>query len=376
MTTESRVRAALVLEDGSIFSGRIFGSGGSAVGEVVFNTAMTGYQEMLTDPSYAGQILVATYPLIGNYGVNEYDFESEKVQVSGFVVREHCLNPSHSMSQRSLDDFLRLNSVVALSDVDTRAITRRLRTAGVMKGMIVVDELYDEAIRKLGEIPDYGDVNYVNKVSTRKPYNWQDKTSSLKESETGQRIFVSDCGLKYNILRNLQSRGCNVHVVPSTITAAELIAQKPDGVVLSPGPGNPDLLDHTTNMARNLIGKMPILGICLGNQVIACAFGGRNYKLKFGHRGGNHPVRDVDTGLVHITAQNHGYAIDPDSLPREIKITHVNLNDDTVEGIRHTEYPVMGIQYHSEASPGPRDNEYIFDKFLDMVRDHAIDLVH
>ncbi len=379
MTTK---QAHLVLEDGSVYRGRAFGSTDSpAHGEVVFNTSMTGYQEMLTDPSYAGQIVMPTYPLIGNYGINDQDFESRRVQVAGFVVREHCERPSHPLSSRTLDEFLAAQGVSGLSGVDTRAITRRLRTHGVMMGTIAVDEAPEAALARLRDLPGYGDVDFVRQVSTEAAYDWDDpvkapgpgaaagpeRVAAPGDAAAGQKILVSDYGLKYNILRMLRSRGCEVTAFPATASAADLLDKKPDGVVLSPGPGDPEMLDYAVETARGLMGRVPVMGICLGNQVIARAFGAKTYKLKFGHRGANHPVRDVATGRVYITAQNHGYAVDAASLPAELEVSHISLNDDTVEGLRHRSLPVMSIQYHSEASPGPRDNEYLFDSFLRMV---------
>jgi carbamoyl-phosphate synthase small subunit len=361
--------ASLVLEDGSVFRGHAFGAKAEAFGEVVFNTSMTGYQEMLTDPSYAGQIVLATYPLIGNYGVNERDFESRKVQVSGFIVREHSRRPSHAMSTSTLDEFLAAQGVPAISGVDTRAITRRLRTKGVMMGAIATGDSPESALARLRDYPSYGDTDFVRRVSTREPYEWTRSAPAAGPSETRRKILVDDYGLKYNILRVLRSRGCEVIAVPATASAEDVLGHRPDGVVLSPGPGDPELLDYAVDTARVLVGRVPVLGICLGNQVLALALGGRTFKLKFGHRGANHPVRDLRTGLVHITAQNHGYAVDPDSLPPELEVSHLNLNDGTVEGLRHTSLPAMSIQYHSEASPGPLDNKYIFDEFLEMVDD-------
>ena len=360
---------SLVLEDGSVYRGRAFGAATEAFGEVVFNTSMTGYQEMLTDPSYAGQIVMPTYPLIGNYGINDRDFESRRVQVAGFVVREHSLRPSHSLSTSTLDEFLRAQGVAGISGVDTRAITRRLRTRGVMMGTITADESPERALARLRELPGYGEVDFVERVSTPEPYHWTQSTPGVDPPEARRRIVVDDFGLKYNILRILRSMGCEVIAMPAGTSAEEVLGRKPDGVVLSPGPGDPELLDYAVDTARGIVGKVPLLGICLGNQVLGRAFGGKTFKLKFGHRGGNHPVREIATGRVHITAQNHGYAVDGDSLPSEVEVSHVNLNDGTVEGLRHKSLPIMSIQYHSEASPGPLDNEYLFDRFLDLVRD-------
>ena len=364
-------QAFLVLGDGTVYQGRAFGAPASAHGEVVFNTSMTGYQEMLTDPSYAGQIVVPTYPLIGNYGINETDVESRRVQVSGFVVREHCTQPSHADSTATLDEYLLAHDIPGISGVDTRAITRRLRTRGVMMGAIAVDESPEAALARLKELPVYADVDFVRQVSTDTPYDWDRPADRDVADRQGRRILVSDHGLKYNILRMLRSRGCEVTAIPSTASADDILSRRPDGVVLSPGPGDPELLDYAVTTAKGLIGRVPIMGICLGNQVLGRAFGGRTFKLKFGHRGANHPVRELSTGLVHITAQNHGYAVDAESLPSEVEVSHVNLNDGTVEGLRHTSLPIISIQYHSEASPGPRDNEYLFDRFLETVEAEA-----
>ena len=362
----------IVLEDGSAYRGLAFGdTSRPAHGEVVFNTSMTGYQEILTDPSYAGQIVVLTYPLIGNYGINRQDFESRRIQVSGFVVREHCDAPSHSASEMTLDEFLRSQGVLGISGVDTRAITRRLRSRGVMMGTIALNETPEQALARLRDLPTYDGTDFVREVSTPEPYVWHTPLPGAEPMEPRFRILVDDCGLKYNILRILCTRGCEVIAYPATASADELLSMKPDGVLMSPGPGDPELLDYAVETATGLVGRVPIMGICLGNQILARAFGGRNYKLKFGHRGGNHPVKEIRTGRVHITAQNHGYAVDGDSLPSEVEVSHVNLNDGTVEGLRHRSLPIMSIQYHSEASPGPGDNEYLFDEFLKMVAERT-----
>ena len=359
-------RAILVLEDGSVYEGYSFGAETSAYGEVVFNTSMVGYQEMLTDPSYAGQIVVPTYPLIGNYGTNEQDFESNKIQVRGFVVREECQQPNHYLNTRTIHQYLAESDIPAIYGVDTRAITRKLRSAGVMMGMITSDKTPQQAMEQLHKLPSYGSVDFVKQVTTDAPYEWE---AELDNSDSLYHIIVLDCGLKYSILRIIRRMGGKVTVVPGTMSADEILDLKPDGIILSPGPGDPELLDYIVTTVKQLIGKKPIMGICLGNQLIARAFGAKTFKLKFGHRGANHPVRDLATGRIHITAQNHGYAVDPDTLKDVLEVSHINLNDGTVEGLRHQELPIFSIQYHSEASPGPLDNTYLFEKFLEMVRE-------
>ena len=367
--------AYLVLEDGSAYKGEAFGAGDTAYGEVVFNTSMTGYQEVLSDPSYAGQIVMLTYPLVGNYGINERDFESRRVQVAGFVVREHCESPSHGLSTGTLHEFLESQGIPGISEVDTRAITRRLRTRGVMMGSIAsVGEplaadgvATKEVLANLKGAPQYGETDFVRTVTTAERYNW-DTPSDVPVSDC--RILITDLGVKYNIMRILRTRGRQVMAVPASTPAEEMLALKPSGIVLSPGPGDPALLEYAVDNARKLIGKVPILGICLGHQIVARALKANTFKLKFGHRGANHPVKDQRTGRVYITSQNHGYAVHGDSLPTGLEVSHVNLNDGTVEGLTHRDLPLLTIQYHSEASPGPLDNEYIFDGFLEMVDQH------
>jgi len=358
-------RAILVLEDGSVYEGYSFGAEADTYGEVVFNTSMMGYQEMLTDPSYAGQIVVPTYPLIGNYGTNEQDFESNKIQVRGFVVREECQQPNHYLSTKTIHEYLAESGIPAIYGVDTRAITRKLRSAGVMMGMMTSDKTPQQALEQLQKLPDYGSIDFVRQVTTEAPYEWE---PDLAEADSLFNIIVLDCGLKYTILRMMRRHGCRVTAVPCTMSASEILKLEPDGIILSPGPGNPEVLDYIVDTVRELIGKKPIMGICMGNQLIARAFGAKTFKLKFGHRGANHPVRDLSDGRIHITAQNHGYATDPDSLKDGLEVSHINLNDGTVEGLRHQELPIFAIQYHSEASPGPLDNTYLFEKFLEMVR--------
>ena len=362
MTKKTR----LVLADGSVYEGFSFGAEADTCGEVVFNTSMMGYQEMLTDPSYAGQIVMPTYPLIGNYGTNEFDFESKRIQVRGFAVREECLQPNHYLSKRTIHEYLAESSIPGIYGIDTRAITRKLRSSGVMMGMITSAKTPEEALAEIQNLPDYGTIDFVRQVTTESPYEWEPE---LPDKDHPYRIIVIDCGLKYTILRMMRRHGCRVTAVPCTTSADDILGMKPDGIILSPGPGNPETLDYIVGTVKQLIGRKPIMGICMGNQLIARAFGAKTFKLKFGHRGANHPVRDLADGRIHITAQNHGYATDAATLPPELEVSHVNLNDGTVEGLRHKELPIFSIQYHSEASPGPLDNVYLFERFLDMVKE-------
>ncbi len=375
-------KAILVLEDGSVYEGHSFGAKATTYGEVVFSTSMTGYQEMLTDPSFAGQILVPTYPLIGNYGINESDFESKQIQVRGLAVREYCPRPSHWQSTRTLHEFLLAYGIPGISGIDTRALTRHLRLQGAMMGMVTSEMTVEEASEELKTLPRYDVTDFVHQVSTEKAYEWQSHapatanliSSPLKGEDKGEgeakqsHIAVIDYGLKYNILRILSQLGCQATAISCTTSAKDVLALNPDGIVLSPGPGDPALLGDIAETVRNLIGKKPIMGICLGHQLIGKALGAQTFKLKFGHRGGNHPVRDLATSRVYITAQNHGYAIDADTLKGGLEVSHINLNDGTVEGLRHQDLPILSIQYHSEASPGPLDNMYLFERFLEMVR--------
>ncbi|MFA6234985.1 MAG: glutamine-hydrolyzing carbamoyl-phosphate synthase small subunit [Bacteroidota bacterium] len=355
--------AVLVLQDGTVYHGISFGHIGEARGEVCFNTGMTGYQEVLTDPSYSGQIVTMTYPQIGNYGVNPDDMESGRIQVAGFVVREGCDVPSNYRSTRSLPDYLDEQGIVGIQGIDTRALTRKLRTDGAMNGIICstgrgVDDLLTEA----RALPSMTGLDLARVVTCDSAYSWN--------GEGAQRFNVAavDFGIKRNILRLLDSHGCNVTVYPAHTTAAELLASAPDGVFLSNGPGDPDAVTYGIETVRGLLGKIPIFGICLGHQLLALAMGGGTYKMKFGHRGVNHPVKYLPSGKVEITSQNHGFAVDPESLPAATEITHWNLNDNTLEGFRCTEVPAFSVQYHPEAAPGPHDSRYLFEQFNTLMQ--------
>ncbi len=354
--------ALLVLADGSVFEGQSCGVDGHADGEVVFNTSMTGYQEMLTDPSYAGQLLTLTYPMIGNYGVDAAVEESARIQPAGLIVREAATFPSHPRSEGTLQEYLRARGVVAIEGVDTRAVTRRIRRHGVMLGTISTHESAAEALARVRAMPAYDDVNWVATVTTSEAYDWDSPGNEVRF-----RVALLDGGVKRNIMRSLAARGCAIRVFPANASADDLLAGRPDGVVLSPGPGDPRLLESMVAETRRLIGKAPVLGICLGHQVAARALGAGTFKLPFGHRGGNHPVQDTLTGQVTITAQNHGYAVDPSGLDPSAYVSHINLNDQTVEGIAMRSEPLLTIQYHSEACPGPLDNTVIFDRFVGLL---------
>ncbi len=359
-------KAYLVLEDGSVFVGKPLGKRGTVAGEVVFNTSMTGYQEILTDPSYAGQIVTLTYPLIGNYGTNEDDMQSRRVWARGFVVREGCPHPSNFRSRWKLEEFLLKWDVVGIEGVDTRALTRKLRVRGVMMGAISSE--YDPSSLKewLDAQPRYDDLDFVQEVTTPQPYEWEEPR------EVRYRLAVLDFGVKFNILRLFTKLKAKCDVFPATYEAEKILAGPYDGIVLSPGPGDPAKLHYAISTIREMLSKKPILGICLGHQLLGWALGGRTFKLKFGHRGGNHPVKDLQTGRVHITSQNHGYAIDENSLQGTgAFVSHLNLNDNTVEGVIHPDLNALSVQYHPEAAPGPRDNLYIFEEFLRLVERNA-----
>lgn len=361
--------ALLVLEDGTVFRGKPFGATASGDGEVVFSTAMTGYQEMLTDPSFAGQVLVLTYPLAGNYGINPDAVESRRIQVRGLVVHEACDLPSHWRSDMTLHDYLASQNIPGISGVDTRALTRKLRSGGVLMGTVTSAESADEALARLKSATRYGETDLVDEVTTDARYEWTDATFGQTPPEGRRHIAVVDSGVKYNIMRLLRDHGCRVTALPAHASADDILGLMPDGVLFSPGPGDPLFLDYQMATIKQVIGKAPVLGICLGHQVLGRAFGAKTFKLKFGHRGANHPVKDLETGRVHITAQNHGYAVDPAGMGADIEVAQLHLNDGTCEGLRHRTEPVISIQYHSEASPGPLDNVYVFDRFLDMIEE-------
>lgn len=374
-----RKRGLLALEDGRIFEGISFGAEGENVGEAVFNTSMTGYQEILTDPSYNGQIVTMTYPLIGNYGVNQEDIESYKPHVKGFVVRERSRLVSNWRATMSLPEYLKRHNIVALEGIDTRALTKHLRSAGAKKACIsTVDLDPHRLVEKAQQWAGLIGRDLVKEVTCKEPYTWPQ--AGAKESECVQdaarprfKVVAYDFGIKYNILRLLVASGCDVTVVPASTPAETALAYKPNGIFLSNGPGDPEGVPYAVETVRKLAGKVPIFGICLGHQIIALAFGARTYKLKFGHRGANHPVLNYATGRVEITSQNHGFAVDVDSLGRAGLVpTHVNLNDQTSEGLRHKELPIFSVQYHPEASPGPHDSRYLFEEFRRLLSEWAL----
>ena len=355
------MKAVLALEDGKVFTGQSFGAATEQWGEVVFNTGMTGYQEVLTDPSYAGQIVVMTYPLIGNYGINREDYESKRSFVRGFVVREYCDHPSNWRASYRIGEFLTRAGVPGISGVDTRALTRHLRSYGTMRGYLATGDVNPEdVVNRARTSPLLSGLNLVDEVATGENYTIEGN---------GPRVVLVDLGAKHNIVRKLRDRDCTVIVVPPGTTAGEINALSPDSVFFSNGPGDPVDVQNTIKTSRRLIGTVPLFGICLGHQVLSLALGGKTYKMKFGHRGSNHPVKDMRTGRVYITSHNHGYSVDESSLAGlDVEVSHINLNDNTVEGIRHKKLPIFAVQYHPEASPGPHDSDYIFDQFMDMMR--------
>ncbi|MBR9976924.1 MAG: glutamine-hydrolyzing carbamoyl-phosphate synthase small subunit [Bacteroidetes bacterium] len=354
--------AVLVLQDGTVYSGTAFGHIGEAHGEVCFNTGMTGYQEVLTDPSYCGQIVTMTCPHIGNYGVNPDDVESDRIQVAGFIVREGCDIPSSYRATQSLPSYLEEQGIVGIQDIDTRALTRKLRTEGAMNGVICsTGRPLEELLADVRGLPSMTGRDLAREVSCEHAWQWE------ALPDTRFKVAALDFGVKRNSLRLLSAHRCDITVFPADTTAGELLASAPDGVFLSNGPGDPDAVTYGIETVRELLGKLPLFGICLGHQLLALALGARTYKLKFGHRGSNHPVKNLLTGSVEITSQNHGFAVDPESLPAGTEITHWNLNDETLEGFRCTDIPAFSVQYHPEAAPGPHDSRYLFRQFTDLM---------
>jgi len=384
------MRAILALADGRVFQGSSFGAEGETAGEVVFNTSMTGYQEILTDPSYEGQLVAMTYPQIGNVGVNREDVESRRPFMRGFIVKDYTAAPSNWRASEPLHEYMRANGIVGIYGIDTRALVRHLRDHGAQEGVISTGAAsVEELIAKARTAPGLIGQDLVKNVTCPQAYDWnegmwqlvggykrRDGSSTAKRSRKGSfaapKYFVVayDFGIKYNILRNLAESGCQVRVVPASTPAREVLALKPDGIFLSNGPGDPDAVPYAKDNVQQLIGKKPIFGICLGHQILGLALGGKTYKLKFGHHGGNQPVMDLTTRKVEITAQNHGFAVDADSLGGAAQLTHVNLNDNTVEGLAHRELPIFSVQYHPESSPGPHDANYLFKRFTDLMAQH------
>ena len=375
--------ALLALEDGRTFTCRSFTGPGEATGEVVFNTSMTGYQEILTDPSYSGQMVVMTYPLIGNYGINPEDVESDRIQVAAFIIKEYQPYPSNYRSTASLADYLIDQNIMGVEGLDTRAITRHIRNAGAMRAVISTDDLStDSLVKRDNENPQMAGLNLAKVVTTPQPFYWDNGKPHFFDPDrrpldqavwqhrgAKRSVVAFDFGIKFNILRQLEQAGFELVVVPSSTSAATIQAMAPDGIFLSNGPGDPEPVSDAIQTIQSLLDYRPIFGICLGHQLLGLALGARTFKLKFGHRGANQPVKNFRSGKVEITSQNHGFAVDPQSLQEnDVEITHINLNDNTLEGFRHRKYPIFSVQYHPEASPGPHDARYLFDEFKELMR--------
>ncbi|KXS44923.1 MAG: carbamoyl-phosphate synthase small subunit [Candidatus Frackibacter sp. T328-2] len=359
------MKAILALEDGTYFIGESFGATGEVDGEVVFNTSMTGYQEVMTDPSYRGQIVNMTYPLIGNYGINDEDNESKEPQVSGFIVRESCNYPSNWRCQETDEEFLKRHNVIGIQGIDTRALTKHIRDYGMMQAVISTEDLNPESLIQKAKASSLGS-SLVYEVTTNEKYSLDAITDQAK-----YHIAVLDLGVKNNILESFRKCNVKLTVLPAETSADEILEINPDGVFISNGPGDPKDVPEVVTEVKKLVGKVPLFGICFGHQILGLALGADTYKLKFGHRGANHPVKDLSTGQVYITSQNHGYAIKADSLPKEIIVTHKNLNDGTIEGMKHRQLPICSVQYHPEAAPGPNDSEYLFNEFIKLLVDSA-----
>lgn len=371
------MKALLALADGKIFEGEHFGSEGEVEAEIVFNTSMSGYQEIITDPSYCGQMVVMTYPLIGNYGVNPEDFESDRPHLSGFIIKELSRIQSNWRSRESLEDYLLKNKVFGIQGIDTRALTRRIREKGAQQAILSTDTSNpQELVEKARKSPGLIGRDLVKEVTCKKAYDWNESTWIIKSGQTQleevkdrpYKVLVYDFGVKRNILRKLTQAGCKVKVVPANTPANEVLATNPDGIFLSNGPGDPAAVPYAIENVKALLGKAPVFGICLGHQILSLALNGSTYKLRFGHHGGNQPVLDNNSGKVEITSQNHGFAVKKDSSMSDIEITSLNLNDDTVEGIQHKKWPIFSVQYHPEASPGPHDSDHLFDKFVSFMK--------
>ncbi|MEK6732856.1 MAG: glutamine-hydrolyzing carbamoyl-phosphate synthase small subunit [Candidatus Omnitrophota bacterium] len=376
------MKAFIALEDGAIFEGVSFGASGERLGEIVFNTSMTGYQEIMTDPSYKGQIVTMTYPLIGNYGINKEDIESSGPKVEGFIIKEKSKITSNWRSEKSLDEYLKENNIIGIEGVDTRSLTLHIRTKGAMKGIVSTIDLNPKSlIKKAKNSPGLIGRDLVKEVTCKKSYKAEKILGTrdiprLRSGQEGQgtrkKVIAMDFGIKYNILRCLMGAGCDVTVVPADTKAKDILTHNPDGIFLSNGPGDPAAVTYAIEEIKKLLGKKPIFGICLGHQLLGLAFKGKTFKLKFGHRGANHPVKDLKTGKIEITSQNHGFSVDINSLNKEdVELTHINLNDNTLEGMAHKKLPVFSVQYHPEASPGPHDSRYLFKRFTDLMDTYA-----